>query len=147
FPTELSCEIGERLRSAGAEFGATTGRPRRTGWLDAAALRLAVRKNGMRALALTKLDVLSGISPLRICVGYRLRGQTLDEIPTDIEDLGSAEPVYETLDGFDADTRGARSISDLPPAARAYLKRIEALVGVPAMLVSVGPARDETIVL
>jgi adenylosuccinate synthase len=147
FPTELQGEIGEKLRDAGAEYGATTGRPRRCGWLDVAALRLAARLNGLSGLAITKLDVLRGLKRIRIGVGYKLDGATLDEMPVDAEDLLRAEPIYEELEGWDKDTREVRDLDDLPPAARKYVRRIEDLAGVPASLISVGPGRAETIVL
>jgi adenylosuccinate synthase len=147
FPTELADAVGEHLRKVGDEFGATTGRPRRTGWLDAAALRFAARTSGMSGLALTKLDVLRGVRPLRICVGYRLANTDLDEIPLDPEDIERAQPIYETLDGWDEETRDVREFDDLPAGARSYIRRIEALAGVPVVLVSVGPGRAETIVL
>jgi adenylosuccinate synthase len=147
FPTELGDDVGEKLRQVGDEFGATTGRPRRTGWLDAAALRFAARVNGMSGLALTKLDVLRGIRPLKICVGYRVGSSELDEIPLDPEEIERAQPMYESADGWEEETRGVREFDDLPGGARAYIRRIEALVGVPVILVSVGPGRAETIVL
>jgi adenylosuccinate synthase len=147
FPTELHGAAGDRLREAGAEFGATTGRPRRCGWLDVPALRLAVRVNGMSGVALTKLDVLRGVKPVQVCVQYRLDGELLDELPLDAEDVLRAEPVYETLDGWTEDAREARDLDDLPVGARRYLARLEDLIGVPLTLVSVGPGRAETIVL
>jgi adenylosuccinate synthase len=147
FPTELPGEEGERLRQAGGEFGATTGRPRRCGWLDIPGLRLAARTNGMTGLALTKLDVLRGVRPLRMCVAYRLDGETLDELPLDAADLERAEPVYETHEGWAEDTQAVRDLDDLPAGARRYLARIGDLLGVPLFLVSVGPNRAETIVL
>jgi adenylosuccinate synthase len=147
FPTELTDETGDRLRQIGAEFGATTGRPRRTGWLDAAALRFAARVNGMSGLALTKLDVLRGVGPLRICVGYRIGGTETDEIPLDPEAIERAQPIYEEVDGWSEETRDMREFDDLPAGAKAYVRRVEALVSVPVILVSVGPGRAETIVL
>jgi adenylosuccinate synthase len=147
FPTELTGAEGDRLREKGGEFGATTGRPRRCGWLDIPALRLAVRMNGLSGLALTKLDVLSGIKPLQVCVGYRLDGQVVDELPLDESDIVRAEPVYETADGWSEDTSQIRDLEDLPAGARRYLRRIEDLLGIPLYLVSVGPGRAETIVL
>ncbi len=147
FPTELTGPAGDRLRETGAEFGATTGRPRRCGWLDIPALRLAVRINGMTGLALTKLDVLSGTRPLPVCVAYKLDGRTLEELPLDADDIARAEPVYETFDGWAESVRAARDLDDLPAGARRYLSRIEDLLGVPLCLVSVGPGRAETIVL
>ncbi len=147
FPTELLGAEGDRLRESGGEYGATTGRPRRCGWLDIPALRLAVRMNGLSGLALTKLDVLSGLRPLQVCVGYRVGGELRDELPLDETDIARAEPVYETADGWNEDTRQIRDLDDLPPGARRYLRRIEDLLGIPLFLVSVGPGRAETIVL
>jgi adenylosuccinate synthase len=147
FPTELHDEIGDQLREAGAEYGATTGRPRRCGWLDLGAIRLAVRLNGLAGLAITKLDVLRGLKKVRVCVGYRLDGAELDEMPVDTEDLRRAEPIYEDLEGWERDTRQVRDFDDLPAAARKYVRRIEDLAGIPASLISVGPGRAETIVL
>jgi adenylosuccinate synthase len=147
FPTELTGPAGDRLRETGGEYGAVTGRPRRCGWLDIPALRLAARINGLTGLALTKLDVLSGVKPLQVCVGYKLDGQTLDELPLDETDITLVEPVYETVDGWSEDTRQIRDLDDLPAGARRYLRRIEDLLGIPLYLVSVGPGRAETIVL
>ncbi len=143
FPTELHGDEGERLRAAGAEFGATTGRPRRCGWLDVPALRFAVRINGMTQLALTKLDVLGGLGDLRICVAYELDGERLDEPPYD--GLDRVTPVYETLSGWDEDITGCESVDALPPRARAYVERIEELAGCRLGLVSVGADRDATL--
>ncbi|HKA90881.1 MAG TPA: adenylosuccinate synthase [Haliangiales bacterium] len=147
FPTELDDATGERLRQAGQEFGATTGRPRRCGWLDIPGLRLAARLNGMSGLALTKLDVLSGIRPIQMCVGYRVGSDMWDELPLDPDDLAAAEPVYETAEGWSEAIAGVRDLADLPVGARRYLTRIEDLTGIPLYLVSVGPGRAETIVL
>jgi adenylosuccinate synthase len=108
FPTELHDEVGTRLREVGAEFGATTGRPRRCGWFDAPALRLAARVSGIDLLALTKLDVLEGIDPVKICVGYRLGGRTLEEMPLDLDDLAAAEPVFEAHPGWPVRAAGRR---------------------------------------
>ncbi|HEY5284260.1 MAG TPA: adenylosuccinate synthase [Polyangia bacterium] len=148
FPTELLDPSGERLREVGREFGSTTGRPRRCGWLDIPALRLTVRLSGIKSLAITKLDVLDGLEEVKLCVAYRLNGQLLDEMPLDIDDLMAVEPVYETLPGWPV--RGpkaptAMTINDLPVAARNYLARIAELVGVSPALVSWGPSRSETI--
>jgi adenylosuccinate synthase len=147
FPTELTGAEGDRLRESGGEYGATTGRPRRCGWLDIPALRLAVRMNGLSGLALTKLDVLSGLRPLQVCVGYRVDGKVVDELPLDESDIVAAEPIYETADGWNEETNQIRDLEDLPAGARRYLRRIEDLLGVPLYLVSVGPGRAETIVL
>jgi adenylosuccinate synthase len=149
FPTELNDQMGERLREVGTEFGSTTGRPRRCGWLDIPALRLTCRLSGIQALALTKLDVLAGLDQVKLCVQYRLAGQTLDEMPLDPDDLAAVEPVYQTLPGWPAlFAAGASSAGkmQLHPAAERYVARISELVGVPLALVSVGPGRDETIV-
>ena len=147
FPTELLDDVGQKLRDAGAEYGSTTGRPRRCGWLDAVVLRYAERVNGLSGLAITKLDVLSGFPTLRVATGYTLEGKTLDELPSDLEDLARAKPIYEELPGWSESLAGRRSIDELPPQARAYLKRVEELVGVPLWCVSVGADRAETMML
>jgi adenylosuccinate synthase len=147
FPTELTGEFGARLREMGGEYGATTGRPRRCGWLDVAALRLAVRWNGLSGLALTKLDVLSGMERIEVCVGYRLDGELRDELPTEPGDIERAEPVYETFDGWDDDIRDVREFDALPVEAKRYLRRLEALLGVDVNLLSLGPGRAETILI
>ena len=141
FPTELHGDAGERLRKAGGEFGATTGRPRRCGWLDLPALRMGVRLSGMQSLALTKLDVLAGLGEVTVCVAYKLDGKELDEPPTDPEDIARAEPVYTKFPGWDKLPADARDITDLPAPARAYVETIERMAGVPFCLVSVGPDR------
>jgi adenylosuccinate synthase len=149
FPTELLDKDGERLREVGREFGSTTGRPRRCGWLDIPALRLTVRLSGIESLALTKLDVLDGLSEVKLCVAYRLHGRLLDEMPLDPDDLSAVEPVYETLPGWPGrgpQAAAAARIEDLPQAAQNYLARIAELVGVAPSLVSWGPSRTETIV-
>lgn len=142
FPSELHGEEGDALRKAGGEFGATTGRPRRCGWLDAPALRLAVRVNGMTEIALTKLDVLSGRSELKICVAYEIDGVRYDEPPYDNWD--AIVPVFETLPGFSETVAHCRTRGELPANARAYVARIEELVGCRVGVVSVGPDRDQT---
>jgi adenylosuccinate synthase len=147
FPTELTDSLGEQLRARGDEYGATTGRPRRCGWLDAVALRRATRVSGITGLAVTKLDVLRGFDPLRICVGYRLDGATCDDLPPDAAQASRLEPIYEDLPGFSEDIGSARSWTELPAAARSYLQRLSELARVPLLLVSVGPARAETILL
>ena len=149
FPTELLDKDGERLREVGREFGSTTGRPRRCGWLDIPALRLTVRLSGIESLALTKLDVLDGLTEVKLCVAYRLHGKLLDEMPLDPDDLSAVEPVYETLPGWPGrgpQAAAAARIEDLPQAAQNYLARIAELVGVAPSLVSWGPSRTETIV-
>jgi adenylosuccinate synthase len=147
FPTELSDDVGEKLRQRGQEFGATTGRPRRTGWFDAAALKRSIQLNGVSGLCITKLDVLDGAETLKICVGYRIEGQLSEILPVGAEELERCEPVYEELPGWKESTVGIKSHGALPRGARAYLKRIEDLAGVPIDLISTGPERDETIVL
>ena len=147
FPTELSDEVGDRLQERGAEFGATTGRRRRCGWLDAVLLRNAVRLNGISSLAVTKLDVLCGTSPLKICTAYKLGGRLIHCPPPEAEDLARCEPVYEEVSGWEAEISGARKLSDLPAAALAYMARIEELCGATVSLVSVGPGREQTILV
>ncbi|MBX7116627.1 MAG: adenylosuccinate synthase [Myxococcaceae bacterium] len=147
FPTELSDELGERLRKVGDEFGATTGRPRRCGWLDVVVLRYATRVNGLWGLALTKMDVLSGLESVKICTSYELDGQRIEELPGDYEDLGRVKPVYEELPGWDKRLAGSRTLEDLPEAAQRYVRRIEELCGIPVVCVSVGADRGETILL
>jgi len=145
FPTELSDEVGDRLRERGDEYGSVTGRPRRTGWLDLPALRYAARINGLDGMALTKLDVLTGLHPIQVCVAYRTERGMTEDFP--IDDLDTSTPVYESVPGWDVDLAGARTLSALPDAARKYVERIERDAGCPVVLVSVGSRRDETIVL
>jgi adenylosuccinate synthase len=145
FPTELTNDVGERLRQAGGEYGATTGRPRRTGWLDLPALRMGARLSGMSSLALTKLDVLAGLPEVSVCVAYKLDGKELDEPPTDPDDLARAEPVFASSAGWGKLPTDARDVVDLPAPARAYVEMIERLAGLPFCLISVGPDRAETI--
>jgi len=145
FPTELTDALGERLRADGDEYGATTGRPRRCGWFDAAVVRRAVELSGVDVIALTKLDVLTGIDPLRVGVGYELDGKRLDGPPSTIAAWERLRPVYEELPGWTEPLGGARTIGALPPNARRYVDRLAALVGAPIALVSVGPDRDQTI--
>ena len=145
-PTELTGEIGNRLRESGQEFGAVTGRPRRCGWYDAVAVRYAVRVNGLTALALTKLDVLDGLPELQVCTSYRCRGATLTEMPGDLAQLAACEPVYETLPGWRAPSAGARRYADLPREAQRYVDRLEEITGVPAAIISTGSAREDTII-
>jgi len=146
FPTELSDDVGERLRQRGQEFGATTGRPRRTGWFDAAALKRSIQLNGVSGLCITKLDVLDGVEAVKICIGYKLDGTFSEILPVGAEELERCHPVYEELPGWMESTVGIKSHDKLPKAARDYLKRIEALAGVPIDIISTGPDREETIV-
>jgi adenylosuccinate synthase len=145
FPTEETGELGERLRAKGAEFGATTGRPRRCGWLDAVMLREAATVNGFTGLALNKLDVLPGLEELRIAVAYRVDGKLTEDFPMTLAEIERAEPVYETLPGFQEEIGGCRRFEDLPENARRYVSRVEGLVGVPVEILSVGAGRDATI--
>ncbi|MGH7342661.1 MAG: adenylosuccinate synthase, partial [Candidatus Rokuibacteriota bacterium] len=146
FPTEMEGEIGEAIRERGDEYGATTGRPRRCGWADAVVLRYAARINGLDTIALTKLDVLDRCETVKICTGYRYRGDLLTEFPEGETVLQEAQPVYEELSGWMAPTSHAKFESDLPAKARRYLERLEELIGVPFCLISTGAVRDETIV-
>lgn len=147
FPTECLDEVGEHLVKCGAEFGATTGRQRRCGWLDAVVLKDSARLNGLTGLAVTKLDVLTGINPVKICVAYEVYGTRRQTIPATIQELERCRPVYEELPGWTEDIRGVRCWEDFPPAARNYLKRMAELAGVPVQIISVGPDREETIVV
>ena len=146
FPTELSGAEGESLRVKGHEFGAVTGRPRRCGWFDAVQVRHAVRINGLDALVITKMDVLDGFDQIPICVGYRSGSGPQAEFPASLRHLHDCTPVYECMPGWKTPTAGVRRMDGLPAEARAYLARLEALTGVPALLVSTGAAREETIV-
>jgi adenylosuccinate synthase len=147
FPTELSDGVGELLRQRGQEFGATTGRPRRTGWYDAAALKRSIQLNGVSGLCITKLDVLDGVEAVKICVGYEVEGRMSDILPVGAEELERCVPVYEELPGWQESTVGVKIYKGLPKAARAYLQRIEELCAVPVDLISTGPDREETIVM
>jgi adenylosuccinate synthase len=147
FPTELHCEIGAYLGEKGHEFGTTTGRERRCGWFDAVALRQAVLINSISGICLTKLDVLDGLEEINICVGYIHSDGSDAGIPTHSDDFEAITPVYETMSGWTEVTVGAQNIDDLPAAARAYITRIEELIGAPVDVVSTGPDRVETIVL
>jgi len=146
FPTELFGEMGNRLRETGSEYGAVTGRPRRCGWYDAVAVRYAARINGLDGLALTKLDVLDGLDRIDICTAYRSGTRTLTEFPSDVGQLAQCEPVYESLPGWAAPTKGIRRFEALPQAARDYIARLEEVSGVRAAIVSTGSERDDTIV-
>jgi len=147
FPTELFDEDGAQLRARGQEFGATTGRPRRCGWFDAAAVRYAHRLNDFSGLAITKLDVLSGFDEIKVCVAYDLDGQRLEVADADAVSLQRSVPIYETWPGWKQDLTAVRRLEDFPAAARAYLERLTELCGVPIDVVSVGPDRAQTLVL
>jgi len=144
-PTELTGEMGNRLRDSGNEYGAVTGRPRRCGWYDAVAVRYGVRINGLDALALTKLDVLDGLDRIDICTEYRCGSRALREFPSDIAQLAACTPVYESWPGWSSPTRGVRRFADLPENARRYIARLEEVSGVPAAIVSTGSERNDTI--
>ncbi len=149
FPSELPTDqgIGKHLASVGHEFGTVTGRPRRCGWFDAALLKRSVQINGVSGMCLTKLDVLDGLESLKLCTGYRLHGKHVDIFPVGAEEAAACEPVYEEMPGWSEPTVGVKLMKDLPANARAYVKRVEELVGVPVDMVSTGPDREETIVL
>ena len=142
FPTELNDDVGEELRAKGHEFGATTGRPRRCGWLDFVALRYAVRVSGIKYLAITKLDVLSGMEKLKVCVAYELDGERIETFPDNVHDLHRAKPIYEEVEGF-GEVRNARSFEELPVTARNYVERMASELGCEIALLSVGPGRGE----
>ena len=145
FPTELKDEVGEKIREKGGEYGATTGRPRRCGWFDAVVVNHAIRINGIGETAITKLDVLNDFDKIKICVGYCVNGKVIQHIPSSLKLLEGCEPVYEELEGWRGEIKGAKKISDLPPQAQRYLKRIEELIHVKITMVSVGSERNETI--
>lgn len=147
FPTELDNEAGEKLRKNGQEFGATTGRPRRCGWLDLPALKYAVRLNGMNELALTKLDVLDDFETIKVCTGYHFNNSQTDIFPLDADDVDKLEPVYREFPGWNRSTRNISRFEDLPIEARNYIRFIEDYIGVKFTIVSTGPKRSETIVL
>jgi adenylosuccinate synthase len=152
FPTELDDDVGRHLARRGNEFGSTTGRPRRCGWFDAAALKRSIQINGVSGLCVTKLDVLDGVETLRLGVGYKLTGNGREEkiheiLPVGADELACCEPVYEEMQGWAGSTVGIKNLGQLPPAARNYLKRIEEVCGVPVDMISTGPDREETIVL
>ena len=147
FPTELLDDIGRKLGERGHEFGTVTGRPRRCGWFDAVLVRQAARVAGIQGLALTKLDVLDGMSELKICVGYRIGDQTYSRLPAAPGAQSSATPLYEVMEGWSGSTRGARSWADLPAQAVKYVRRVEELVEVPVTLLSTSPDRDDTIMV
>jgi adenylosuccinate synthase len=147
FPTELFDDVGAHLARVGAEFGATTGRPRRCGWFDAVSLRRAAIANSLTGLGLTKLDVLDGIQEIKICTGYLLDGELLESPPLLMERYGECEPVYETMPGWEMSTRGITTYSELPEEARRYLGRLEELIEVPVDMISTGPERKEIVIL
>ena len=147
FVTELEDETGDYIQEQGKEFGATTGRRRRCGWLDLVVVRDSARLNGLDSLAITKLDVLSGLKSLKICVGYEIDGERVDSRPASLQRMAACTPLYEELPGWQDDISGAREVEQLPEKARAYIKAIEDISGVPVSVISVGPGRDETIIV
>ena len=147
FPTELEDEVGNGLRERGSEYGTTTGRPRRCGWLDGVALRTAAELNGATAIAITKLDVLDGLDTVKIAVAYDVNGERHERLPENLDALADAKPVYEELPGWQQSIAAARTLEDLPEQARAYIERMEELAGCAVWGVSVGPARDQTVLL
>jgi adenylosuccinate synthase len=147
FPTELTDDNGKRMGERGKEFGTVTGRARRCGWFDAVLVRQSVRAGGIDGIALTKLDVLDGFDPIKVCVRYRLDGREIDFLPAGESAQARVEPVYETIEGWGQSTRGARSWADLPAEAVKYVRRIEELIGCPVALLSTSPERDDTILV
>lgn len=146
FPTEIEGHVAHYIREVGKEYGTTTGRPRRIGWLDVPQLKAAIRMNGLTSLTMTKLDTLSGVHPIKVCVAYTLDGRRVSEFPVSRRAQLEAEPVYESFTGFSGDLKGVRSFEKLPPGARRYVLAVEKLLGVPIAIVSVGQSREQTIV-
>jgi len=146
FPTELFDEEGQGIRDRGNEYGSTTGRPRRCGWFDAPVLRYATRLNGLSGVALTKLDVLSGMPQVKVCVAYEIDGVRREEVPLSLDEFEAAKPVYERMEGWKEDVSSAREFGDLPKAAQKYVRMLEEVTGVEISLVSVGADRNQTIV-
>ena len=144
FPTELMNETGDWIREKGHEFGVTTGRARRCGWLDLVIVKTACRVSGLTSLAITKIDTLAGLEKIKVCVGYKFDGKVIDYFPASLEDLALCEPVYEEFDGWGDEVADARSYDELPENAKKYLKRIEEFTGTDISIVSVGPKRDQT---
>jgi adenylosuccinate synthase len=146
YPTELTDEIGERIASRGHEFGTTTGRRRRVGWFDAVPIRYAVDVNSVSSIILNKLDILSGLPEIRVCVGYEIDGRRVDRWPASAEEVGRARPIYERFPGWAEEIHEARTPEDLPSNARSYVDALEDIAGVPITIVSVGPERNQTVV-
>ncbi|MEW9900182.1 adenylosuccinate synthase [Chitinivorax sp. PXF-14] len=147
FPTELFDDVGAGLAKRGNEFGSVTGRPRRCGWFDAAALKRSIQINGVSGLCVTKLDVMDGMEQIKLCVGYVIDGKQVDILPPGADELAGCQPIYEELPGWSDSTVGIKRFEDLPENAKRYLKRIEEVCGAPVDIISTGPDRDETIVL
>jgi len=144
FPTELNDETGDWIREKGHEYGVTTGRSRRCGWLDLVILKTTVRVSGLSSLAVTKIDTLAGLDKIKVCVGYKFNGEVIDYFPASLEDLAMCEPVYEEFDGWDESVADARSYEELPENAKKYIERIEEFTDTRVSIVSVGPKRDQT---
>lgn len=147
FPTELNDATGDHIRDRGREFGTTTGRPRRCGWLDAAIVKYARLVSGIDYMAITRLDILDGLKTIKMCVGYKYKGELLKEFPASLKVLAEVEPIYEEMPGWDEQTSGIRSYNDLPLNARRYIERLSEVAGIEIGIVSVGPQRDQTIIL
>jgi adenylosuccinate synthase len=147
FPTEIKDALGDTLREKGGEYGATTGRPRRCGWLDMVILRHSVRINGLTGIAVTKLDILDGLDVIKICTAYRHKGKIYEEFPKEIPVFEECEPVYQEVKGWDTSTLGIRDFTKLPRTAKAYIKTIEKMLGVKVHIISTGQRRDERILL
>jgi len=147
FPTEIKDSLGEKIREKGGEYGATTGRPRRCGWLDMVILKHSARINGLTGLAITKLDILDGLESIKICTGYKHNGKFHKEFPKEINILQECEPVYEEMEGWSTSTLGMKAFNDLPEAAKAYIRKIESMFGVQVQIISTGQKRDELIQL
>ena len=147
FPTELFDDVGAGLAERGNEFGSVTGRPRRCGWFDAAALKRSIQINGITGMCITKLDVMDGIEEIKICTGYEFEGKTIDILPFGADAVAKCKPIYETLPGWKESTFGVKEYDALPENAKRYLKRIEEVCGAPVAIISTGPERDETILL
>ena len=145
FPTELNDETGNYIQDKGKEFGATTGRRRRCGWLDLAMMKDSIRYNGLNSIGMTKLDVLTGLDVIRVCIAYELDGKKIDYMPASLKDLAGCRPVYEEFPGWKDDISSARSVDDLPREARNYIRKLEEIMEVPFSIISVGPMRDQTI--
>ena len=145
FPTELLDETGEWIRKKGHEYGVTTGRSRRCGWLDLVIVKTAARVSGLTSLVVTKIDTLAGLEKLKVCIGYKLNGEIIDYFPASLEDLAKCEPVYEEFDGWGEDVANARSYEELPENAKVYLNRIADITGTKICIVGVGPKRNQTI--
>jgi adenylosuccinate synthase len=147
FPTEIKDSLGEKIREKGGEYGATTGRPRRCGWLDFVTLRHTLRINGVTGIAITKLDILDGMDTIKICTSYKHKGTDYEEFPKEMNVFEQCEPVYQVLDGWNTSTLGITDFNKLPEAAKAYIKTIESILGVEVYMISTGQRRNELIQL